>query len=245
MLDIESIARRHDIPVDAAEHICESLGRNGGRMAQFNHPALGGMGQWHDGGMTMIGDMFNDALKARVSALCADLIPLANLEGRSSRSSAISGAWWPSELGRPSSAGSQNNARYAVFPHTRRLALENDGRITVYDTGDHQIGGVSQQQGSGRDLSFTSQLGTVRVHELKEIRATENSEWSKLPASDQSTRQALHSETNAKSVTPAKAPDHIGHQELSALERLFELHQKGVLTDAEFTAKKTEILSRI
>jgi hypothetical protein len=32
---------------------------------------------------------------------------------------------------------------------------------------------------------------------------------------------------------------------LSALERLGELKKKGILTDEEFTAKKTELLSRL
>jgi hypothetical protein len=38
--------------------------------------------------------------------------------------------------------------------------------VTVYDTLDHQIGGVSQQQGSGGSLTFTSQYGTVSVSSL-------------------------------------------------------------------------------
>jgi hypothetical protein len=32
---------------------------------------------------------------------------------------------------------------------------------------------------------------------------------------------------------------------LTTLERLAELHRKGVLTDQEFTAKKAELLSRL
>ena len=42
-------------------------------MAQFTHPELGGSGQWMQGGMTMVGDMFNNALKAQVDGLCAEL----------------------------------------------------------------------------------------------------------------------------------------------------------------------------
>ena len=42
-------------------------------MAQFNHPDLGGMGQWSQGGMTQVGDMFNQTLKERVGALCSTL----------------------------------------------------------------------------------------------------------------------------------------------------------------------------
>jgi hypothetical protein len=38
-------------------------------MAQFNHPEFAGSGQWMQGGMLMLGDMFNHALKGRVDAL--------------------------------------------------------------------------------------------------------------------------------------------------------------------------------
>ncbi len=34
------------------------------------------MGQWSQGGMIMIGDMFNNALKYRVDALCSELSSL-------------------------------------------------------------------------------------------------------------------------------------------------------------------------
>ena len=53
------------------EALWDALVRGGGQ-AQFNHPELGGMGQW-SGGMLQIGDMFNVGLKARVAAACADL----------------------------------------------------------------------------------------------------------------------------------------------------------------------------
>ena len=45
------------------------------------HPDLGGMGQWSQGGMVMVGDMFNNALKARVDALCAELAGLLRAAG--------------------------------------------------------------------------------------------------------------------------------------------------------------------
>ena len=76
------------------------------------------------------------------------------------------GAWWPAELGVPSSTGAQNDIRYACFPATRRLAIQIDGRVTVYDTLDHQISGFSQQQSGDASLTFTSQHGLVRVADL-------------------------------------------------------------------------------
>ena len=77
-------------------------------------------------------------------------------------------AWWPDDLGQPSTSGGQNDVRYAFFGDKRRLALQKGGKISLYDTGDHQISGVSQQQGSSSSLSFVSQHGTVSLDELKQ-----------------------------------------------------------------------------
>jgi len=80
--------------------------------------------------------------------------------------SAQSGNWWPEVLGSPASVGAQNNLRYAYFPSTQRLAIDINGRVTVYDTGDNRIGGFSQQQSGDQSLTFTSQYGLVRVADL-------------------------------------------------------------------------------
>ncbi|PNG26618.1 hypothetical protein CR492_08015 [Methylocella silvestris] len=76
--------------------------------------------------------------------------------------------WWPDELGQPSSSGAQNNMRYAFFPQKHRLLIEQDGKLTTYDSGDHQISGV-QQSGGSQPPSFTSQNGPVRLDQLKQI----------------------------------------------------------------------------
>jgi hypothetical protein len=75
--------------------------------------------------------------------------------------------WWPEDLGEPSSSGGQNDIRYAFFPEARRLAIKQDGNVTVYDSGDHRIGGVSQQQGGA--LAFSGQNGDVKVDELRTV----------------------------------------------------------------------------
>ncbi|MFX8852468.1 hypothetical protein ABTM75_19215, partial [Acinetobacter baumannii] len=60
--------------------------------------------------------------------------------------------WWPSDLGMAGSTGAQNSLRYAYVPGSRRLAIDQNGQVTVYDTGDHQIGGFSQQQSGDQSL---------------------------------------------------------------------------------------------
>jgi hypothetical protein len=168
--DIEAIAVRHGFSAEAAQAMWSAMVRGNGSMAQFNHPEFAGFGQWMRGGMTMVGDMFDSSLKSRVDALCNDLSRLhadhpvsAGLMSGTSQSPAN---WWPEELGMPGSSGGQNSMRYAYFPQTRRLAIDENGQVSIYDTLDHRIGGVSQQQSSATSLTFTSQHGPVNVSEL-------------------------------------------------------------------------------
>jgi hypothetical protein len=168
--NISEIAQRHGFTADAARAVAEALRYGGGRMAQFNHPELGGMGQWVAGGMLMIGDMFNNGLKARVDALCRDLAASPGpIPAAAEQQPGQTRNWWPDGLGNPSATGAQNDMRYACFPDQRRLAVMRDGLVRVYDTGDHRIGGFSQQQSGTQSLTFTSQIGPVRLEDLKEV----------------------------------------------------------------------------
>ncbi len=175
--DVAAVAQRHGLSAGAGRVLFDALVSGGGQQAQFSHPELGGMGQW-SGGMTQIGDMFNDALKAKVSAFCQEMSPLAAAArrgtqyvyegGRSASPWATRSPdrWWPAVLGQPASSGAQNNMSYAFFPDKRRLALSRDGRVTLYDTGEHRLSGFSQQQPGTGDLSFSGQSGPVALHEL-------------------------------------------------------------------------------
>ncbi len=77
--------------------------------------------------------------------------------------------WWPEHLGQPSSSGGQNRMRYAFFPDDYILLVETDGKLQAYDSGNHRISGVSQQQSRGQSLSFSSQNGNVDLNELKQV----------------------------------------------------------------------------
>jgi len=178
---IEDLAQRYGVSNQAVETLLRAVIAGHGTMAQFNSPELGGMGQWAQGGMTMVGDMFNTALKAKVDGLCSELANLLNRESRSESSlfvpakTSSSAPWWGSDdLGAPTTSGSQNNMRYAYFPATRRLAVGIGDNVTIYDTQDHQISGVSQQQGGETSLTFSSQRGLVRVTDLPVISPKNN-----------------------------------------------------------------------
>ncbi|MFY0635029.1 MAG: SHOCT domain-containing protein [Vannielia sp.] len=267
------IAARHGVSPGAAEALLFALVQGQGTQAQFNHPELGGMGQWSQGGMTMVGDMFNNALKAQVDALCNDLSALLRQSGtfrpvaaQSQSQSQSPGQYqgqgtslfvagsgavqsgWPEELGAPSSAGAQNNMRYAVFPATRRLAIELGGKITVYDTGDHAISGVGQQQSGDQSLTFTSQHGLVRLADLKEVAEGKpvpppEPEAAPAPSAPMS-EQSMPEPAPPPSSAPA-APEADTDAIIALIQKLADLRASGILTDAEFETKKAELLARL
>ena len=70
---INDLAQHYGVSADAVMTLLQALLNNKGTMAQFDHRELGGAGQWMAGGMTMVGDMFNHGLKAKVDGLCSEL----------------------------------------------------------------------------------------------------------------------------------------------------------------------------
>ena len=234
---IEKVAADNGVSTAAAQALFDALAAGGGTMAQFSHPELGGMGQWSRGGMLMIGDMFNYDLKARVDRMCSQLAEVAarhprTLEG-GARDAAASGGvrgWWPEGLGLPSSSGAQNDMRYAFFPTERRLAISDGGDVTVYDTADHMISGVSQQQGGSRNLAFTSQKGDVKLSDLRQV--SRGGDEARTPTPTATVEAARTEATSADEI-------------LRRIEGLSELLKKGILTEDEFRAKKAELLARL
>jgi hypothetical protein len=252
---VRELAQRYRVSVDAVKTLLTAVSAGGGTMAQFYHSELGGGGQWMRGGMTMVGDMFNSGLQATVSGLCSELSSLLGsrqvfVPMNPAPGFAMPGnSWWPAELGVPSSTGGQNDSRYAYFPGSQRLAIERNGQLSVYDTLNHQIGGVQQQQGGyAGSLSFSSQFGTFTVDSLPLVSGVGNASTvaQPTPAPYQNPPlqnfQAPPPATNAQAVTstPQSQSDILG-----AIERLGNLHAQGVLSDDEFRSKKAELLSRL
>ncbi len=233
-------------------------------MAQFSHPEFGGSGQWMQGGMMMLGDMFNYGLKSRVDARCQDISGvLANqpglLQSGSFQSQSQSGGgqqkqsagapmgqsslfvpdpeenWWPTDLGIPNATGNQNNVRYAYFGNIHRLAVRTGRQVWVYDTLNHQIGGFSQQQGTGSSITFSSQFGTVELSSLPVV----SRDGQPVQASPPSGAPFATSPATSSGNTP------IGGDVFASLERLGELRDKGIVSEEEFNSKKADLLSRL
>lgn len=272
---INNIAQRYNFSPDAVFSMLQSVINGNGSMAQFNHPEFGGSGQWMKGGMIMLGDMFNNNLKNSVGNLCQELANLianqpgliqsgsfqSQSQGGQQQSNFVgnqqqqngsgptgavslfapppagsSGNWWPAGLQFPNSTGSQNNMRYAYFGSIHRLAIEANGHVTLYDTLDHQIGGFSQQQSAGSSFTFTSQYGLVDVKSLPII------------SIDNVPVQKPDQSQPAPAFQPSPVNTQNANQEadiFGAIEKLANLKNKGILTDAEYNAKKAELLSRL
>ena len=175
---VDRMAKKHSVSPAAVQVVLAALRSGGDRMAQFSHADFGGMSQWSPG-MSMVGEMFNTQLKAKLDALCSDLAAHLDTSGTAGGARAgvdvsyrsQTGDWWPAGLGRPAAVGAQNDLRYAVFPETRRLVIDDQGTVSVYDTGSHRIFGVAQAQSADRTLTFTSQDGLVRIADLPRVSA--------------------------------------------------------------------------
>jgi hypothetical protein len=76
--------------------------------------------------------------------------------------------WWPTNLGEPSSVGSQNGLRYAFFPDSHRLLIEREGTVTEYDSGPHKITGIYQPTDVSQ-IRFTGNHGNVDLGSLRKV----------------------------------------------------------------------------
>jgi Short C-terminal domain len=264
---VTDAANRHGFSLEAAANLLDALAQGNGYQAQFNHPDFGGMGQWSQGGMIMIGDMFNQGLKHRVDALCGELAALLRSQSSFARDvggiqsprqasgvslfaagSTAAGQWWPEDLGSPASVGAQNDLRYAFFPGSRRLAIQQGGGVQIYDAGEHRLSGFSQQQGSDQSLTFTSQFGLVRVADLPLVTPAHRSAEAQSPsAAVRSSPPSVAPSPPATAAAPFAAPvlSTTADDILKTIERLAELREKGIVSEEEFAAKKAELLSRL
>ncbi|MEO5661073.1 MAG: SHOCT domain-containing protein [Polaromonas sp.] len=296
---IDDIAQRHGFSTPAVLSMLESVINGNGSMAQFNHPEFAGSGQWMNGGMTMVSDMFNNYLKNRVNGLCSELARLlvnqpdllrsgsfqsqnqgsqqqnnySNSQGQNGGGAmnptaslfippapGTSSDWWGPTLRWPNSTGAQNGVRYAYFAQAHRLAIELNGKVTIYDTLDHQIGGFSQQQSYGGSISFNSQYGLIDVTSLPIVSVdgvaqtanTAHNGFGNVQqpvASEVAPAHAPVSSPSAAPPFPATPPSGKAFAKETdvflMIEKLADLQSRGLISEEEFVAKKTELLARL
>ena len=158
--------------------------------------------------------------------------------------------WWGADLRWPNSTGAQNGVRYAHFAQARRLAIELNGRVTIYDTLDHQIGGFSQQQSYGGSLSFNSQHGLIDVGRLpivsvdgvRQMTGTGNG----VAQAPEYSQAAPATPVPSGAVPQREITGNVAEMDVFAMiDKLAELRGRNILSEAEFDAKKTELLTRL
>ena len=168
--------------------------------------------------------------------------------------------WWPADLRWPNSTGAQNGVRYAYFAQARRLVIELNGRVTVYDTLDHQIGSFSQQQSYGGSLTFSSQYGLVDVTRLPVV-SVDGVAQNANTANGFGNAQAVGPEfapanVPTASVPPTTSPYSAAQQRSGSaiagdadifliIEKLADLRSRALISEEEFITKKTELLARL
>ncbi|GAB3672314.1 SHOCT domain-containing protein [Salinisphaera aquimarina] len=265
---IDALAERYHFGTAAVTHLLTAVADGQTQMAEFDHPEFGGPGMWMAGGMLMLSRPNDHQLKARVEGLCEALGALLRAESglvedasirrssvasvsqhqsqRSSTGGAHSGQGatatssnWPAALGTPNITGAQNGLRYAWSAETARLAIDDGRTTTLYDTADHRITGISQQQSNDRgSLTLTSQHGPVVLSALRRIDVQAD------PAAT-SAQDPIGGADPAPSARPSTPPAHDQDAVFNAIERLADLRARDLITTEEFEAKKRELLSRI
>lgn len=247
---IDDIAAKYNVTPKSVEILLRAVIKGSGTMAQFNIPELGGAGQWMKGGMTMVGDMFNNSLRTTVDKLCSELAGLVTSKvvfeskdgDEDSEVSHVGNMWsnerapWPAAFGHPTSSGSQNSFRYAYFGPVRRLVVEENGKRTIYDTKHHEITGISQQQGLGNSYRFTGQDGPVDLGMLT-VLSEPGTQSQATPA----IAYDVTSTTDVRSQMDASPQDII----IATIEKINVLFERGQITEQEFKAKKAELLGRL
>jgi hypothetical protein len=136
--------------------------------------------------------------------------------------------------------------RYAWFSQARRLAIESNGQVIVYDTLDHNIGGVSQQQSGGYSVTFSSQYGYVDLSRLPVVSI--NGQPPLAPPPPAPTYAPSYSSADQSSYAPVNnsaMPQNRDGDIFASIEKLAALQSRGILSEQEYASKKDELLSRL
>lgn len=268
---VEEIARRHQVSVEAVTTLLEAVVQGHGAMAQFSIPEFGGIGQWMRGGMTMVGDMFNHALKAKVDALCRELSELLDSSQTDSGSPSMSQSQSQSQSSSrarrdvpvpPAAAGGGPPRPTDLFVQGPSTPSRNwwPGDLgTPNSTGSQnnmRYAYFAKSRRLALDLggevsvydTLDHQIGGFSQHQSGGSSLTFSSQHGPV---DLASLPKVYPE-NAAAPPPrgrdaeSKPDKRPGSEDvISSIERLAKLHKSGVLTEEEFQTKKRELLARL
>lgn len=179
---LQSLAARHNVPLQAVQQLALELGRTRGRAVRFDIPALGGEGRWQSGQRASVGNGFNEELNDTVTALCRaiasalqdkeDTLLFERTEVPSPSVKPANGAahWWPTGYGEAALSGLISGMRYAYFPAYSRLLLQQNLRTRFFDTGGYIVQGLVQTDVRGfPGILVQTNKGPVLLHTLVEV----------------------------------------------------------------------------
>jgi hypothetical protein len=159
---LQHLADQHGFSLGAITMLWTGLRASQGHQVQFNHPELGGLGQWQPG-QVMIGDMSDSTLKARVERACAELAQLARQLPPPPLLDNFVALYGEARL-----SGAQNGLRYAYFPRHELLVVQQGERVRKFSTAGYELYGVGQasQNGGQPALRFSTNRGYIDYDEL-------------------------------------------------------------------------------
>ncbi len=238
---LPSVAERHGVSLDAVRHLVQALERGHGTMAQFDHPDLGGMGQWFSGGMVMVGRMFDDGLKARVDALCTELA--AALRRAASRRRARGAARRRRVVaGRSRGAGEHRLAERAalrLFPGepAARRRIGRGRRASTIPASTASPGCRRRTAASASPARWERSISNACAGSRR-----------RRPPRGRRIRRARRTRRRPRQPrrpSTSRTGPGVRADVLATIERLADLHARGVLTEREFSDKKAELLARL
>jgi len=121
--------------------------------------------------------------------------------------------------------------------------VQQGDRLSLHDTGAHRISGVSQQQGAGGLRVFSTDSGAVRLQDLPLVGRPGRTRPQHAPPPPSGTPAGAPGAGRLPPTAPSG--ETTGGDPLAVIERLAELHARGILTAEEFAAKKAELLDRL
>jgi len=257
---VDDLAQRYGFSADAVTHMMIAVRNGNGSMAQFGHPEFGGSGQWMQGGMLMLGDMFNYGLKGRVDGLCNEISSILAREPGLLRTGSFQSQSQGGGSGtQTQTAGGMTGGNSSLFipdpssnwwpqdlgspsatgsqNNVRYAYFSGSRRLAVVTRGDVWVYDTLDHSIGG----FSQQQGVDGSITFTSQYGTVN--LSTLPVVSRNGQPVAPPARAPVPSSPSNASG--GGDVFAAIERLGELKQKGIISDQEFASKKAELLARL
>lgn len=219
---VVALSARHGASFEATLTLLRALIEGDGKSARFDHPELGGAGEWLAGGPTILSDLFNHDLKAKVAALCGDLAAMLDQVDKEIAIDAASGdtfavrlfeptqaprddaePFWPAAWSVPDRVVRTPDLSYAVFDQAQRLALIEGGQVAHLATDQRRIERL-KREADGLIVAETDQ-GEVMLEEYGLAHDEEDVAAARVVPTATATSGADETRSAKRAAAPASA----------------------------------------